>query len=125
MVHELWFYMHWVGYLPFVHRTRLWYNNVILPRYERLLSVFPRLPLRENKETPDTRAQKGKMFEESIFQVSEAPISIQGGFEGLPNPESDSGQRKKLMHVLKRRSLPYVHPPLRIDCFKSKQRSLP
>jgi hypothetical protein len=74
MVHQLWFYMHWVGYFPFIHRTRLLYLNTIFPKYERLSSAFPKLRRQENRTEPEATAQKENVFKESIFEVSRFPI---------------------------------------------------
>lgn len=67
MVHEFWFYMHWVGYLPFVHRTRLWYNNAIRPK-------FKWLQLLETKMSLHGPTQQEEFFEESIFLVSHPSV---------------------------------------------------
>lgn len=63
-VHKLWFYMHWVGYLPIVHRIRLWFLNVI---YKPLLSLLIRLQRHENKIEPQDTTKKENIFDVRQF----------------------------------------------------------
>ncbi|KAH8711861.1 cytochrome P450 [Phaeosphaeriaceae sp. PMI808] len=65
--HQLWLYMHWIGYLPTVHRTRLWYNHTILPIYKRFLSLFPKLRADVSRPKPQIMPQKQKI---SIYQLA-------------------------------------------------------
>ncbi|KAH7396370.1 cytochrome P450 [Pyrenochaeta sp. MPI-SDFR-AT-0127] len=65
--HQLWLYMHWVGYLPIIHRTRLWYIHAILPKYKRLSSLFPQIRLDLNKPEPKAAPQKQKV---SIYKFT-------------------------------------------------------
>lgn len=40
---RLWGYMHWVGYVPRLHRARKWFNIIVKPKLQIILAMLPSL----------------------------------------------------------------------------------
>ncbi|CAO2648458.1 Nn.00g077250.m01.CDS01 [Neocucurbitaria sp. VM-36] len=74
-IHGLWLYMHWIGYLPTLHRIRKWYINAIRPQLKPFWSCMGKLKWQQPKPAPQPPAQNETPCMESIF----SPGNIQFG----------------------------------------------
>lgn len=63
---RLWGYMHWVGYVPRLHRAKKWFNMIVKPKLRIILAMLPSLLTQKTTIHSEPASQKT----EHVFIVS-------------------------------------------------------